>query len=906
MTNQDHLHLSVSRVSASAAIGVLGSTPAGLTQAEAQRRQAEFGANRVEAVRSKSLLRRFLADLTHFFALALWAAAGLAFFAEYQDPGQGMGTLAVAIVAVVLINGAFSSWQTYRAERTLEALERLLPQRVSVLRDGQLADQNFAALVPGDIVVLAAGDLVPADCRLIEAFGVKVNTASLTGESVAVVRDDLACESTDPLHARNLVLAGTVLLSGQARALVYATGTRAEFGRIANLTQSAQERPTPLQQEIARVSRWIVMLAMGLGAVFFLIGQWLGLSFWQNLMFAVGILVANVPEGLLPTVALALAMGAKRLAAKNALVRRLPAVETLGSTSVICTDKTGTLTLNRMEVTAIQSASSGGAVEPAELAVSTSTSRRLVDAMAYCNSLYLSDVAAARQAGGDPFDVALRACAQRLGHGVARASRLDELTFDAQRRMFSTVVSADAGPVLYSKGALEAILPICRFVLTENGLALLDDAERARWIAAEEALAARGLRVLAFADRFVVMPYVRGELERDLVLLGLVGMRDPPRPEVPQAIARCRQAGVRVLMVTGDHPITALAIAREIGLVAPETSARVVVGAQLAQMSEVELGLALDAGALVFARMAPEQKLRLVRALQHKGDVVAVTGDGVNDAPALKQADIGIAMGLNGTDVAREAADMVLLDDNFATIVNAIEEGRAVFQNIRKFLTYILTSNVPELVPYLAFMLLKIPLPLTVVQILVVDLGTDIVPALALGAEKPDPAIMNKPPRQRDERLLSFPMLVRAYLFLGVLEATAALGAFFYVLDGGGWQYGDALAQHAPLYLQATTACFGAIIVMQMVNVFCCRSDTESAFLRRRAPNGLIWVGIGVEIALLAVIVYTPWGNHWFGTAPLGLDVWLFMLPFAAAMLALEETRKAWQRRGERHARGTN
>ncbi len=409
-------------------------------------------------------------------------------------------------------------------------------------------------------------------------------------------------------------------------------------------------------------------------------------------------------------------------------------------------------------------------------------------------------------------------------------------------------------------------------------------------------MAERGLRVLALAYRALPPGTSHEHLEEQLILAGLVGFRDPPRPEVPDAVRQCRDAGIKVIMVTGDHPRTALAIAREIGLVRlPD--ATLIAGEQLRKLSEAELQLALDAPEIVFARVGADQKLRIVRALKQKGATVAATGDGVNDAPALKQADIGIAMGVTGTDVARESAHMILLDDNFASIVAAIEEGRAVYDNIRKFLTYILTSNVPEIVPYLAFVLFKIPLPLTIIQILAVDLGTDMLPALALGAEPPEPGVMRRPPRSRRERLLSWPLLARAYLWLGLLEAAAAMAAFFFVLRGAGWSYGEPLAADAPLHLQSTTACLSAIIAMQVVNVFLCRSENRSVFGLGFLRNRLMLAGIAAEIALILLIDNTPWGNRLFGTAPIAADVWLYVIPFALAMLLLEEWRKTLARR---------
>jgi magnesium-transporting ATPase (P-type) len=505
---------------------------------------------------------------------------------------------------------------------------------------------------------------------------------------------------------------------------------------------------------------------------------------------------------------------------------------------------------------------------------------------------------------GDPMEVALVEMADRALNGAAAAPRLDELPFDPDRRRVSTVHDTPAGRRLYCKGAPESVLPLCVAIQAEQGTEALDSAGRARVEQALDSMTRRGLRVLALAWRELPLEAQREDLEARLILAGLVGLEDPPRAEVPGALAACRAAGVRVIMVTGDHPHTAEAIGRAIGLVESSTPA-VLTGDRVARITDAQLQLALDAPEILFARMGADQKLRVVRLLQRKGQVVAVTGDGVNDAPALRAADVGIAMGVAGTDVAREAADLVLLDDNFASIVAGIEEGRAVYDNIRKFLTYILTSNVPEIVPYVAFVLARIPLPLTIVQILAVDLGTDMLPALALGAERPGPDAMRRPPRPRHERLLSAPVLVRAYLWLGMLEAAAALAVYFFVLDAGGWRYGEELAARDPLYLEATTACLAAIVLVQVVNVFLCRDPSRSVWSFPLGSNRLILWGIAVELGLLLAIVYTPWGNALFGTAPLPLAAWLYALPFAAALLALEEARKAIARGvgGARHSR---
>jgi magnesium-transporting ATPase (P-type) len=480
--------------------------------------------------------------------------------------------------------------------------------------------------------------------------------------------------------------------------------------------------------------------------------------------------------------------------------------------------------------------------------------------------------------------------------------KLDEIPFDADRMRLTTVHVLPEGHTLFCKGAPESVLPLCSRTLMDGHVGPLGDALRERVFRAQEAMAEQGLRVLALAYRPLEPQWRQGKLEEDLVFAGLVGLEDPPRPEVPEAIRKCREAGIQVIMVTGDHPHTARAIAREIGLVRSENPA-VIIGEQLRHLSHVQLRLALDAAELIFARVSADQKMRIVEALKQKRHVVAVTGDGVNDAPALKSAHIGIAMGIAGTDVAREAADMVLLDDNFASIVNAVEEGRAVFENIRKFLTYILAHNVAELIPYLAFVLFRIPLPLTPIQILAIDMGTDSLTALGLGAEKPAPAVMRRPPRSQRERLLNWPLALRAYWFLGMIEAVAAMAAFFYVLYGAGWQYGQSLPVSDPLYLQATTACLSAIIVMQIVNVFLCRSTTRSVFSTGFLGNPLIVWGVVLEIALILPIDYTPLGNLVFGTAAISGQVWLFLIPFAAGLFVLEELRKWLVRRARLNAR---
>jgi calcium-translocating P-type ATPase len=848
----------------------------------------------MEEVRGAPLALRFVLEFVHFFALILWLAAGLAFYAEAREPGQGMGTMGVAIVGVIIINGLFSFFQEYRAERALQALRKLLPREVKALRDGAISALPIESLVPGDVLLLEEGDDVPADARVIEAHALRVNTATITGESLPKARTAEPSAEETMLQARNMLLAGTAILSGQARALVVATGMRTEFGKIAHLTQSGRTPPSPLHKEIRRLTRLIAVLATSLGLVFFMVGRSVGLSFWENFIFAIGIIVANVPEGLLPTVTLSLAMAAQRMAKRNALVRHLPAVETLGAATVILTDKTGTLTINHMTARTVHFAEGDRAADDFGATALAASRQRFFEVAQRCHSVREMTRNGSRHLSGDPMEIALLEMGRRADPDPPPFERLDEIPFDADRKRMSVLARLGEGRVLYTKGALESVLPLCASVHTAKGVVPLKGAYREDFLAAENRLGERGLRVLALAWRGVDEGLAPERWESDLVLCGLVGLEDPPRAEVPEAMRRCREAGVRVIMCTGDHPETARAIAREIGL-ARSAHPRVVTGDELRTLSPTQLQLALDTDEIIFARMAADQKMQVVKALRGKNEIVAVTGDGVNDAPALKHADIGISMGASGTDVAREASDLILLDDNFASIVGAIEEGRAVYDNIRKFLTYILTSNVPELIPYLAFVLFKVPLALTIIQILAVDLGTDMLPALALGAEDPAPGVMSRRPRSRSKRLLSWPVLARAYLFLGLLEAAAAMAAFFFALRSFGWRSGDPLAARDPLYLQATTASLAAVILMQVANVFICRDPLRSTFVG--PPNRLIFGGVASELALLTAIVYSPWGHLVLGTAPIGSAIWLFILPFPLVMLAIEEARKAIARR---------
>jgi sodium/potassium-transporting ATPase subunit alpha len=892
--------MKIHQLSVEAALECLGSGANGLVAAEAGRRLREYGPNRVEKIARAPAGLRLLREFVQFFSIILWVAAALAFVAEWSAPGQGMARIGYALIGVILVSGIFSFWQEYRVEQTLNALQKLLPRQVNLLRGAAVVRLSVEQLVPGDLVLIEQGDIVPADCRLIAAFSLRVNNATVTGEAMPQARDASPSQEDDLTGSRNILLAGTSVVSGQGKAVVFATGARTEFGKIAHLAQTGGAVVSPLRRQLAYLSRLIAALAIGIGLVFFAIGAAIDVPFWQDFIFSIGIIVAMVPEGLLPTLTLALVLAAQRLARRNVLIRHLGSVETLGSATVICTDKTGTLTENRMRAQELllgreryQTAAFANRPEIGQQFF------RFFEAAHLCHDLKETEANGSRIYLGDPMEAAL---VEMAGAAIAEfpaLRRLNEVPFDTDRMRHSVVYDTAEGPVLYCKGAPEAVLPLCRQILDGGRIVPLDAALRKTLIGAQEAMAEKGLRILAFAMRKPAADEVGEALEQDLIFLGLVGLEDPPRPEVPEAIGKCRDAGIKVIMVTGDHPRTAVAIAREIGLVRSQHPA-VVSGEQVRRLSGRELAEVLRRPEVIFARIAADQKMRIVEALKNSGQVVAVTGDGVNDAPALKAAHIGIAMGIAGTDVARAAADMVLLDDNFASIVDAVEEGRAVFQNIRKFLTYVLVHNVAELVPFLAFALFGIPLALTPIQALAIDMGTDSLTALGLGVEEADPQAMRQKPRSQHEKLLNLPLALRAYLFLGIIEAGAAMAAFFFVLKGGGWTYGQSVAPGDPVYLAATTACLSAIIVMQIVNVFLCRSSVRSVFATGIFNNRLILGGVALEIVLLLAIDYTPWGNFVLGTAAPPAALWVFMIPFAGGMLVLEELRKWLVRRNLR------
>ena len=888
----------------------LQTTVQGLSATQAQERLHRFGANQLPPAPRRPLLLRLGDQLLHGMALLLWTAGALAFAA-------GTPALGWAIWAVVLINGLFSFWQEYQAERSLEALRRSLPQRVRVWRDGALQERDAAELVPGDRIALEEGDQVPADGRLVAASGLSLDLAVLTGESLPVARHARPIPGGRgdlPMREQaNLVLAGTTVAQGRGEALVYATGAETEFAHVARLSAGSARGISSLERQVGRIVRTITTIAVAMALLSFAL-SWLlvGLAPLPSLVFAMGILVANVPEGLLPTVTLALAIAVRRMARERALVRRLSAVETLGSVSVICSDKTGTLTCNRMALRETWLPGDDPALEVG-----------LLEGACLCSNAHLERGAGGPHWSGDPTEAALLEASTARGIDAEslrrRHRRRRELPFDSRRRRMSVVVDAEGGELLaITKGAAVELIAHCSAQRSTTGPVPLDGPGRQRALAAHDALARQGCRVLAVARRqgdHSLLSVRAEELEHNLELVGLVALYDPPRPEVPEAIRRCHQAGIRVTMVTGDYGLTAQAIAEQIGLLeAPRQPAgldpaRVIEGHHLERLSDAQLRQLLRyRRRLVFARMTPEQKLRLVQAYRAQGAVVAVTGDGVNDAPALRAADVGVAMGQMGSDVAREAADIVLLDDNFATIAGAVRHGRGVVANIGKFLPYVLASNVAEMLPFLAMLTLAIPAALTVLQILAVDLGTDLLPALALGAEPPEAGCMRRPPRARDQPLLSLPLLLRGYLLIGAVEAGLAMAAYLLAWRSQGvglaelralapaLLHGSAAPALQAIQRQASAATFSTIVLGQLGALMACRSDRQPALGRLGLGwlqrNPLLGLGLGSELAIAALLVQVAPLAAVLELAPFPAG-WLgWMLPVPLLVMLADDARK--------------
>ncbi|WP_310740758.1 cation-translocating P-type ATPase [Ideonella alba] len=868
----------------------------GLSAEDAARRLTVHGPNTLPEPSTRPYWAIFLRQLRSPLIAILGVAAGLAL---------AMGHLgdAAVIVVVVLINGLLGSLQEGRAERSMAALRQLAAVQVRVWRDGaeQLAPAH--ALVPGDVLLLAAGDAVAADARLLEAVRLQVAEAALTGESVPVTKTVAAVPEASALADRHCMLhAGTLVTAGRARALVVATGRHTEIGRIAGLTQRAQEPPTPLEQRLERFGRALTLAALGLFALVMALGLWRDMPLAEVLMVAISQMVSMVPEGLPVAMTIALAVGMQRMAARGAIIRRLAAVETLGSTTVICSDKTGTLTRNEMTVVALwlpgdtggqrlQVQGSGYAPQGTLLAADGPVQatalpdlHALLRAAVLCNDAQLLPPAdgAAWRIVGDPTEGALLTLAAKAGLDVdttrAATRRLAEQPFDADTQRMATLHPGPDGRAQWLiKGSPEAVLRLCG---AERPATL--QAARAQ----AEALAGQALRVLALAVIDAVDPQAPSAVDdSDLVargrLLGLVGQIDPPREAAPAAVAACQAAGIRPVMVTGDHKLTGLAIARTLGIAGLDD--RAVDGPELERMGEAELLDALPAIA-VFARVQPAQKLRIVEALQARGEVVAMTGDGVNDAPALARADVGVAMGRSGTEVAKSAARIVITDDDFATLVHAVAQGRVVYANLKKVILYLFATSVDEVILLLLCLVAGLPLPLVAVQILWINIVTEGTLTVNLVMDPADGDEMRRAPTARDEALFDRRMLLRAALM--ALSAAAVAFVWFQ------WRLGVGIALE-----QARTEVFTLVALTQWFNMLSCRSATLSVFSRRALHNRWLAAGLGLSVVLQAAVLYLPAMNALFHTVPLDGSTLPVLLALAALVLGVEEARKRLMRR---------
>ena len=847
--------------------------PGGLTSQEAAERLRADGPNLLPRVARPPAWRRMLSEVTHFFALMLWGAAALSLAA-------GLPQLAIAICVVIVVNAAFSFVQESRADRAADRLTTLLPSSVTVLRDGRQVSVDSMEVVAGDRLVLAAGDRIPADGVIRSAAALRVDTSLLTGESA----------TTEP-QPGDAVFAGTFVVEGEADVDVDATGDHTRLAQIARLTVAEPPTPTPLAVELRRVVRLIAAISLSVGGLFFVVTLIMGRPASEGLIFAIGVTVALVPEALLPTVTLTLAWGAEQMARRNVLVRHLEAVETLGSTTVICTDKTGTLTRNEMTVVQVwlpggsASVADPGYAPVARVQIEPKAARSaLVDlaaAAVRCSDGYVVQEGEGWRPHGDPMEAALDAFARRLGLETDEFRRTDRIErrfpFDPRRRRMSIVTE---GRVLV-KGAPDAVLDLCP-----------DSVAAAR---AWDALTSQGLRVIAVAEKVApaTIPASAEAVESGLSLLGLIGLEDPPRSGVRESIESCRRAGVRVVMVTGDHPATAAAIAREVGLALP--GAPVLVGVDLPPDDD-ELARLIARDGAVLARVSPEDKFRIARVLRTRGDVVAMTGDGVNDAPALHEANIGIAMGLSGTDVAREAADLVLLDDQFSSIVAGVEQGRATYVNIRRFLTYHLTDNVAELTPFLFWGLSggAFPLALGVLQIIALDIGTDTLSAVALGAEPPSRHLLDGPPIRG--RLLNGTVLRRSFGLLGPTVAVATMAAFLAAYVVSGWRVGQPFPLGA-VALAASGSAFMAVVLAQTANAFACRSSTRWPGALGWTTNRLLIPAASIELAFsLVAILWGPLADF-LGQASPPPAGWAVAVAAMPLLLLVDATDKAIRRR---------
>jgi magnesium-transporting ATPase (P-type) len=901
----------------------LGTSPNGLSSAKADQKSREHGLNILPTAKKQPLSRKAAVQFKNLFNVLLIVAAILSFASGFSAHDIGSVQMGFAIFLVVVVSVVFSLFQEYRAERAIEALRKLVPDNIKVIRDGKVVQIPSAKIVPGDVIALEEGDKVPADARLISAYQVSMDNSVLTGESEPQPRHDI-CDSPEGCVAEditNLVFAGTTVASGSGSAVVLATGRDTRFGQVVGIAHAVQEPLSPLQREINYTARLNFIVAIAISLLFLVIAwQFLHLRFSESILFMIGVMVCLVPEGLQVTLTLSLALSSLAMSKRNVVVKRLSSVETLGSTTVICTDKTGTITEGQMTVRKVwmggdifdvtgEGYEPSGSIFLSGQEVKASDRKdfgTLCEVAALDNKATLVPPLDRRKyrwtAVGDSTDAALLVLAAKASldpkKTLEEQPRIGMIPFESARKMMTSVhLKRDGTVIAYAKGAGSEVLARSQTALWGDRVVPMTSELSNKIRAQIDDFARQAYRVIALAVR--TLPgksekYDSAMVETQLTFVGLVAILDPPRRDVALAVAKARNAGIKIMMLTGDHELTADAIARKVGIITSSDNF-VMSCEKLHEKTDAELSDILDTSELVFARVTPEQKLRIVQILKKKGETVAVTGDGVNDAPALLEADIGIAMGITGTDVARESADMVLLDDNFASIVGGVEVGRSVFDNLKKFVVYVFSHNWAELMTFIVFVLLQTPLPLAVVGVLAIDLLLEIPPSISLTMEPPEPGIMDRPPRSRSSRLFDVRTLARSF-YVGALTGIVAIFWCFNVWSASGWALGSATIADKTAYLKGTTVVLAGIMAGQLGNLFATRTNVSSTFSLGVTRNRWLLPSIATELLILLAIVYVPFIQPVFGTKALAPIEWLYLFSFAPVILLLEEARKYYVR----------
>lgn len=912
----------------------------GLTSTQARKKLLEFGPNKIIIRKQKSIIVKFLQNLNNFFS-------GLLFFASILLFISGLPNLGVIFIVIILANAGFTLYQEAEAEKELKALKGWVPSLSKVFRDDALQKIPVEDLVPGDLILLEEGDRIPADARIIEAHNFATIEIPLTGEYTPQTKHvselneyngqkyqnnnektkdkEIRASKSSPeeLSVPNLVYMSTLVARGQAKAIIFGTGMNTTYGMIAHLTQVVKPPKSPLQREISYIGKYSLVLSFLVGGIFFIINLFiLNAEFVASIMFIIGVMIACVPEGLQATISSALAINASNMAREGILVQRLSAVQTLGSVTLICTDKTGTITKGEMTVNKIWVSNKtidvsgigyhpkGDFREKGRLLFMKESKdvEFILKISALCNSAKLQSPHGTEKNWsvlGDPTDGALLIAATKYGLNPPKLLKSEPLInffpFDSNRLMMSSVHAIEGGLIAYIKGAPRQIFSKATHFFLNGKVVPLKDLHM-QWLALKlNEFANQGLRIIAVGFRelpasFCSNELIEDDIERNITLVGLIAMKDPPRLEVQSAIKQARRAGIKVAMITGDYKGTAKAIAQEVGIINQHDTRTVIKGKDLRNMPESEIMTAIKKSGTVFARVSPEDKLRIVSLAVDNGEIVAVTGDGANDAPALRKASVGVGMGLSGTDIAKESADLVLLDDNFATIIKAVESGRTIWDNLKKYIYYVYTHNWAELLPYILYIFLILPLPILVMHIILIDLIIDVIPSLALSRDHPEPDIMDQPPRNVSEHLFKFPVFLYS-LTIGFIIGAFGFSLCLFSWIQGGWQYGQPLDLVSSVYLRGTSILYASIVIGQIANLISCRKDKVSLFSPGIRRNKWIYFSICWQIGILAITLYLPIFNFLFQTAPLTLVDWLWIFNIFWIVIIMHEIWKSIARR---------